>query len=190
MRTRPAVAVTVLAALAGAAGIVVEAAFGIPAPTRLGLAQPLVWALAGLLPLLAAGTALSLRRPAKRVPRLLLAMATALGTAGSRLYAADPRRERVSGYDLLSQFGTTLGHACRLGGLAPPMAAALVRGLGLAWARLSLCLPGTDRIVAARVGPPDGACLQTGACGRGSPLALGIITIFWGGRLPSEVTRA
>jgi hypothetical protein len=40
MRTRPAVAVTVLAALAGAAGIVAEAAFGIPTPTWLGVAQP------------------------------------------------------------------------------------------------------------------------------------------------------
>ena len=49
MRTCPAVAVTVLAALAGAAGIVVEAAFGIATPTRLGVAQPQVWALAGLL---------------------------------------------------------------------------------------------------------------------------------------------
>jgi hypothetical protein len=97
MRTRPPVAVTVLAARAGAAGIVAEAAFGIPTPMRLGVAQPQVWALAGLLPLLAAGTALSLRRPAERVPRLLLvvatamAMATSLGTAGSRLYA-DPCR--------------------------------------------------------------------------------------------------
>ena len=53
MRTRPAVAVTVLAALAGAAGIVAGAASGIPAPTRLGVAQPQVWALAGLLALLA-----------------------------------------------------------------------------------------------------------------------------------------
>ena len=47
MRTHPAVAATVLAALAGAAGIVIEAAFGIPTPTRLGVAQPQVWALAG-----------------------------------------------------------------------------------------------------------------------------------------------
>jgi hypothetical protein len=51
MRTRPAVAVTVLAALDGTAGLMVEAAFGIPAPTRLGVAQPQVSALAGLLPL-------------------------------------------------------------------------------------------------------------------------------------------
>lgn len=56
MRTCPAVAVTVLAALAtlaGAAGIVAGAASGIPAPTRPGMAQPLAWALAGLLALLA-----------------------------------------------------------------------------------------------------------------------------------------
>ncbi len=48
MRTRPVVAVTVPTALAGAARIVVEAAFGIPAPTRLGVAQPQVRALAGM----------------------------------------------------------------------------------------------------------------------------------------------
>ena len=54
MRTCPAVAVTVLAALAGATGIVAGAASGIPAPTRPGVAQPQVWALAGLLALLAA----------------------------------------------------------------------------------------------------------------------------------------
>ncbi len=73
------------------------------------------------------------------------------------------------------------------------MAATLVRGLGLAWVRLSLCLPGADRILAARVGPPDCACLRTGACDGGSPMAalvLVIITIFRGGRLPLEVTRA
>ncbi len=46
MRTRPAVAVTVLAALAGTTGIVVEVAFSIPTPTRPGVAQPEVWALA------------------------------------------------------------------------------------------------------------------------------------------------
>jgi hypothetical protein len=53
MRTCPAVAVTVLAALAGAAGIVAGAASGIPAPTRPGVAQPQVRALAGLSALLA-----------------------------------------------------------------------------------------------------------------------------------------
>ena len=69
MRTRVAVAVIVLASLAGAAGIVVEASFGVRTPGPFGVAQPQVWALAGLLPLLAAGTALSLWRPAERVPR-------------------------------------------------------------------------------------------------------------------------
>ena len=48
MRTRVAVAVIVLAGLAGAAGIVVEASFGVPAPGPFGVAQPQVWALAGL----------------------------------------------------------------------------------------------------------------------------------------------
>jgi hypothetical protein len=101
--------------------------------------------------------------------------------------------ERVSGNDLLTQFGTTLGHAYRLDELVPQMAATLVRGLGLAWVRLSLCLPGTDRILAARVGPADGSCLQTGVCGRGSPpagMVLVIITICRGGGLSLEVTRA
>jgi len=125
-----------------------------------------------------------------------IAAVVAFAPARRRLHSWADRAifgERVSGYELLTQFGATLGHACRLDELAPQMAATLVRGLGLAWARLSLCLPGTDRILAARVGPPDGACLGTGTCGRGSPLAgmvLVIITIFRGGGLPSEVMRA
>ena len=75
MRTR---AVVVLAVLIGTAGIVVEAFFGARTPGPFGVAQPQVRALAGLLPLLATGTALSLRRPAERVPRLLLAMPTVM----------------------------------------------------------------------------------------------------------------
>jgi hypothetical protein len=62
MRARLAVALTVLAALLGIAGIVVEASFGVPVPGPFGVVQPQVWALAGLLPLLTAGVALSLIR--------------------------------------------------------------------------------------------------------------------------------
>ena len=70
-----------------------------------------------------------------------IAAVVACGSACRRLHSwADQAvfGERVSGHDLLTQFGTTLGHAYRLDELAPQMAAALVRGLGLAWARLSL----------------------------------------------------
>ena len=80
MRMRLAVAVIVPAVLAGAAGIVAEASFGVSVPGPFGVAQPQVRVrvLAGLLPLLATGAALSLWRPAERDPRLLLAMATAM----------------------------------------------------------------------------------------------------------------
>jgi hypothetical protein len=74
MRMRLAVAVIVAAVLAGAAGIVAEASLRVP----VGMAQPQVRALAGLLPLPTTGAALSLWRPAERYPRLLLAMATAM----------------------------------------------------------------------------------------------------------------
>ena len=73
MRMRLAVAVIVAAVLAGGAGIVAESSLRVP----VGVAQPQVRALAGLLPLPTTGTALSLWRPAERVPRLL-AMATAM----------------------------------------------------------------------------------------------------------------
>jgi hypothetical protein len=78
MRMRLAVAVIVPAVLAGAAGIVAEASFGVSVPGPFGVAQPQVRVLAGLLPLLATGAALSLWRPAERDPRLLLAMAIAM----------------------------------------------------------------------------------------------------------------
>lgn len=73
MRMRLAVAVIVAAVLAGAAGIVAEASLRVP----VGVARPRVWVLAGLVPLLVTGAALSLWRPAERNPQLLLAMATA-----------------------------------------------------------------------------------------------------------------
>ena len=172
MRTRVAVAVIVLASLAGAAGIVVEASFGVRTPGPFGVAQPQVWALAGLLPLLAAGTALSLWRPAERVPRLLLAMATAM---------AHPRKldvlREIGGGELCWEEASTSGMVW----LAP------------CWRVTARARIRCMRILAARAGPPDCACLQTGACGGGSPLAglAGvIITIFRGGRLPSKVTRA
>lgn len=74
MRMPLAVAVIVAAVQAGAAGIMAEASLRVPA----GVAQPQVRVLAGLLPLLATGAALSRWRPAERVPRLLLAMATSM----------------------------------------------------------------------------------------------------------------
>lgn len=74
MRMRLAIAVIVAAVQAGAAGIVAEASFRVPA----GVAQPPVRALAGLFPLVAMGTALSLWRPAERNPQLLLATAIAM----------------------------------------------------------------------------------------------------------------
>ena len=74
MFMRLAVAVIVAAVLAEAARILAEASLRVP----VGVAQPQVRALAGLLPLQATGTALILRRPAERVPRLLLAMATGM----------------------------------------------------------------------------------------------------------------
>lgn len=73
MRIRLAVAVIVAAVLAGAAGIAGEASLRVPVV----VAQPQVRPLAGLLPLPTTGTALSLWRPAERVPRLL-AMTTAM----------------------------------------------------------------------------------------------------------------
>ena len=74
MRMRLAVAVIVAAIPAGGAGIVAEASFRVP----VGVAQPPVRALAGLLPLLATGAALSRWWPAERNPQLLLAMAIAM----------------------------------------------------------------------------------------------------------------
>jgi len=74
MRMRLAVAVIVAAVLAGAAGIVAEASFRVP----VGVAQPQVWALVRLFPLVATGAALSLWRPAERNPQLLLATAIAM----------------------------------------------------------------------------------------------------------------
>ena len=74
MRMRPSVAVIVADALAGVAGIAAEASLRVPA----GVAPPQVRVLAGLLPLLATGAALSLWRPAERNPQLLLAMATVM----------------------------------------------------------------------------------------------------------------
>jgi hypothetical protein len=168
MRTRVAVAVIVLA---GLAGIVVEASFGVPTPGPFGVAQPQVWALAGLLPLLATGTALSLWRPAERVPRLL-AMATAM---------AHPRKldvlREIGGGELCWEEASTSGMVW----LAP------------CWHVTARARIRCMRILAARADPPDCACLQTGACSGGSPLAdvvRMIITIFGGGRLPSKVTRA
>ena len=67
------VAFVVLAAVRGPTGVVVEEFFGVRTPGAFGVAQLHVWALAGLLPLLATGTALSLWRPAERVSRLPLA---------------------------------------------------------------------------------------------------------------------
>jgi hypothetical protein len=172
MRTRVAVAVIAAAGLAGLAGIAVGASFGVPAPGPSGVAQPQVWALAGLLPLLATGTALRLRRPAERVPPLLLAMATAM---------AHPRKpgvlREIGGGDLCWEEASTSG-MIRLAPCWRVTARARIR-----------CM----RILAARAGPPDCACLQAGACGGGSPLpgvVLVIITIFRRGRLPSKVTRA
>jgi hypothetical protein len=170
MRTRVAVAVIVLASLAGLAGIVVKASFDVPTPGPFGVAQPQVWALAGLLPLLATGTALSLWRPAERVPRLLLAMATAM---------AHPRKldvlREIGGGDLWWEEARTSGMV-RLAPCRRVTARGRIR-----------CM----RILAARAGPPDCTCLQAGACGGRSPLAgvvLVIITIVRGGRLPSKVT--
>jgi signal transduction histidine kinase len=152
MRTRVAVAVIVLAGLAGLAGIVVEASFGVPTPGPSGVAQPQVWALAGLLPLLATGTALSLWRPAERVPRLLLAMATVM---------AHPRKldvlREIGGGELCWEEASTSGMVW----LAPCWRVTARAGIR--------CM----RILAARAGPPDCACPQTGACGGGSPLAGG-----------------
>jgi hypothetical protein len=72
MRMRLAVAVIVAAVLARAAGLLAEASLRVP------VGVPQVRVLAGLLPLLATGAALSLWRPAERNPQLLLAMATAM----------------------------------------------------------------------------------------------------------------
>jgi hypothetical protein len=169
MRTRVAVAVIVLA---GAAGIVVEASSGVPAPGPFGVAQPQVWALAGLLPLLAAGTALSLWRPAERVPRLLLAMATATAHPAK----LDVLRE-IGGGDLCWEEASTSGIVW----LAP------------CWRVTARARIRCMRILAARAGSPDCACLPARACAGGPPLAgmvLMIITIFRGGRLPSKATRA
>lgn len=47
---------------------------------------------------------------------------------------------RLSGYELLSRFGETLEHAFDTGQLAPQVAAAVRDGLGLTWARVSLCI--------------------------------------------------
>src|SRR5580704_7084569 len=55
MRMRLAVAVIVAAVLAGVEGIVAEASLRVP----VGVAQPQAWVLAGLLPLLVTGAALS-----------------------------------------------------------------------------------------------------------------------------------
>ena len=106
MQTRPAVAVTVLTALAGAAGIVVEAAFGIVA-RKAAVA-------------VAVGVAVG----------VTITAVAAFAPARPRLHSWADRAvfgERVSGCELLTQFGTTFGHAYRLDELAPQMAATLVR---------------------------------------------------------------
>ncbi|MBB2892383.1 sensor histidine kinase [Flexivirga oryzae] len=80
-------------AVAGAAGLIVAAVWGVRTPGPFGVKQPQVWTLAGLLPGYLTGVALTWLRAGERIPRLLLAMsccmavATALGTASSTFLA-------------------------------------------------------------------------------------------------------
>ncbi|HET7385873.1 MAG TPA: GAF domain-containing sensor histidine kinase [Nocardioidaceae bacterium] len=80
-------------AVLGAAGLLVSAVAGVRTPGPFGVKQPQVWSLVGLLPGYLTGLALVGMRPRERVPRLLLAMysamalATALGAVSSRLLA-------------------------------------------------------------------------------------------------------
>lgn len=66
---------------------------------------------------------------------------------------------RLGGYELLARSGRTLEHAYDLDELAPELARSLVDGLGLRWARISLCLPGPVRepVGAAGIGMAEQA---------------------------------
>jgi DNA-binding NarL/FixJ family response regulator/signal transduction histidine kinase len=87
-------AVFVPVAVLGGAGLVASAVHGVPVPGGFGIPQPLVWALAGLLPIYATGVWLFAGRPAHPIARLLLvsgsamAVATGLGALLPRLLAA------------------------------------------------------------------------------------------------------
>jgi signal transduction histidine kinase len=85
-------------AVAGAVGLVFASVAGVTTPGPFGIRQPQVWALIALLPGYLTGVALAAMRPAERLPRLLLAMAsfmaiaTALGAASSRMLAGGSDR--------------------------------------------------------------------------------------------------
>ncbi len=85
-------------AVAGAVGVVFASVAGVTTPGPFGIRQPQVWALIALLPGYLTGVALTAMRPAERLPRLLLAMAsfmaiaTALGAASSRMLAGGSDR--------------------------------------------------------------------------------------------------
>ncbi len=96
-----------------------------------------------------AGIAAGRKAPVAVAVGVTIAAVVAFAPVRRRLHSWADRfcfGERVSGYDLLTQFGTTVGHAYQLDELGPQMAATLVRGLDLDWARVSLCLPGAEGV--------------------------------------------
>ncbi|MCM2391896.1 sensor histidine kinase [Streptomyces albipurpureus] len=63
---------------------------------------------------------------------------------------------RPSGFELLTQFGTTLGNAHDLARLAPQLASELRSGLGLGWVEVRLRAPGVSDAVYGRAGARQG----------------------------------